>query len=42
VAVRVDLDAPLGERAVIDFDRDEELPLYDMAGITRDTMMAWR
>jgi hypothetical protein len=26
--VRVELDEPLGERAVIDFDRDEELPLY--------------
>ncbi|MGH7621414.1 MAG: hypothetical protein ACREMU_03660, partial [Gemmatimonadaceae bacterium] len=26
--VRVWLDEPLGERAVIDFDRDEELPLY--------------
>jgi hypothetical protein len=26
--VRVELDEPLGERAVIDFDCDEELPLY--------------
>lgn len=26
--VRVDLDEPLGERAVVDYDRDEELPLY--------------
>jgi hypothetical protein len=26
--VRVWLDGPLGERAVIDFDRDEELRLY--------------
>ena len=26
--VRVELDEPLGERAVIDFDLDEELPLY--------------
>lgn len=26
--VRVSLDRPLGERAVIDVDHDEELPLY--------------
>jgi len=26
--VRVELDEPLGGRAVIDFDREEELPLY--------------
>ena len=26
--VRLWLDRPLGERAVIDFDTDEELPLY--------------
>jgi hypothetical protein len=26
--VRVELDEPLGERAVIDFDSNEELPLY--------------
>jgi hypothetical protein len=26
--VRVELDGPLGERAVIDYDNDEELPLH--------------